>query len=697
LKALISIFAPKSIAVIGASRREGSLGKMFLDAVVGMDYKGSIYPINPKAERINNIRCYTDISSVPDIPDLAIILLPKEMVLGAVQAVAQKKVRNIIIISAGFKEVGAEGRERENTLVAYIKNNNMRMIGPNSMGLFNTEPSISLNATFSPTPPIPGHVGFISQSGALGVAVLELSQNLGLGFSCFVSTGNKADINDADCLRFLAGDNNTNTIILYQESIENPAAFREICMKIVPHKPILTLKAGRTESGLKAASSHTGVLASDDIITDTFLKQCGIIRCETLQELLDTALALISQPMPSGNKVAIVTNAGGPGILASDALENHGLELALLSEDTILQLRQHLPPEAGLYNPVDMIASATHETYRNVCSIVDKDKNVDSIFLIIVKPPVNTTPKEIIEEIKQVVENSKKPFFCTLMAQENPEAGLEVFRALNLPVFSFPESSARALGNMIKYMKIKDRFKKSKPGLANISKTSNKMGDKKQATFREIMELLSKYGLNSCDYIITSQEEEIVKFQKQMGPIVLKIANEEIIHKSDAGLVKLNLSSSAEVKHAFNEISTKAGPLISFGKNPILLAQKMVRSNIELVLGAKRDPVFGATIMFGIGGIFVELYKDVVFRILPVDEIEIHQMLEELKGKKILEGFRHYPAIDFKVLTETILNFSTMIDENPEIVEMDLNPLLWSVDKNDLIVVDSRCTLTGDS
>ncbi len=696
MKALISIFAPKSIAVIGASRRDGSLGKMFLDAVVGMNYKGSIYPINPKAERINNIRCYTDISSIPDIPDLAIILLPKEMVLDAVQTVAQKKVKNIIIISAGFKEVGAEGREREKTLVAYIKNNNMRMIGPNSMGLFNTDPSISLNATFSPTPPIPGHVGFISQSGALGVAVLELSQNLGLGFSCFVSTGNKADINDADCLRFLAGDKNTKTIILYQESIENPATFRKICMEIIPHKPILALKAGRTKSGLKAASSHTGVLASDDVITDTFLKQCGLIRCETLQELLDTAMSVISQPMPSGNKVAVVTNAGGPGILASDALENHGLELALLSEDTILQLRQHLPAEAGLYNPVDMIASATHETYRNVCSIVDKDKNVDSIFLIIVKPPVNTTPKKIIEEIKPVIENSKKPYFCTLMAQENPEAGLEVFRALNLPVFSFPESSARALGNMIKYMKIKDRFKKSKPDLANISKTSNKSGDKKQATFREITELLSKYGLNSCDYIITSREEEIVKFQKQMGPIVLKIANEEIIHKSDAGLVKLNLSSSAEVKHAFNEISIKARPLISFGKNPLLLAQKMIRSNIELVLGAKRDPVFGATIMFGIGGIFVELYKDVVFRILPVDEIEIHQMLDELKGKKILEGFRHYPGIDFKVLTETIINFSTMIDENPEIVEMDLNPLLWSVDKNELIVVDSRCTLTGD-
>jgi len=696
LNSLISLFAPKSIAVIGASRRDGTLGKMFLDAVVGMDYKGSIYPINPNAESINNIPCYPEISSVPNIPDLAIILLPKNMVLNEVQALAQKGIRNIVVISAGFKEVGAEGRELENTLVACIRSNNMRMIGPNSMGLFNTAPSISLNATFSPTPPIPGHVGFISQSGALGVAVLELSQKLGLGFSCFVSTGNKADISDADCLRFLAEDNNTNIIILYQESIDNPDAFRKICTEIVPHKPIFTLKAGRTKSRLKAASSHTGALASDDIITDTFLKQCGVIRCATLQELLDTSLAVVSQPMPPGNKVAVVTNAGGPGILASDALEQHGLELASLSEGTILQLRQYLPAEAGLNNPVDMIASATHETYRNVCSIVERDKNVDSIFIIIVKPPVNTTPKEIIEEMKPVVKNSEKPIFCTLMAQENPETGLDIFKNLNLPVFSFPESSARALGNMIKYMQIKDRFTKSRSGFKNVSKTSDINDNRKQATFREIMERLSKYGIKSCDYIITSQEEEIVKFQKKMGSIVLKIANEEIIHKSDAGLVKLNISSFAEVKEAFKDISTKAGSLISLGKRPILLAQRMIQSKIELVLGAKRDPLFGATIMFGIGGILVELYKDVVFRILPVDEVEVHQMLQELKGRKLLEGFRHYPVINFEVLKKTIINFSNMIDENPEIIEIDLNPLLWSVDKNELIVVDSRCTLTSD-
>jgi len=321
LTSLDSLFAPKSIAVVGASRRDGTLGKMFLDAMVGMKYKGTIYPINPNADQINGIRCFSDIGKVPEIPDLAIILLPRDMVYPAVDVITRKKIKNVVVISAGFKEIGEEGRKREDELVRLIRKNDMRMLGPNSMGIFNTHPNVLLNATFSPTAPIPGHVGFISQSGALGVAVIELSERIGLGFSVFVSTGNKADIGDVEGLKFLSNDDNTRVVILYQESIENPTALRNICSEIIPRKPVLTLKAGRTASGLKAASSHTGALASDDKITDAFLQQCGIIRCETLQELLDSALAFTSQPLPAGNRVAIVTNAGGPGILISDTLE----------------------------------------------------------------------------------------------------------------------------------------------------------------------------------------------------------------------------------------------------------------------------------------------------------------------------------------------------------------------------------------
>ncbi len=352
MTSLNTLFAPKSVAVVGASRRDGTLGKMFIDALVGMKYTGIIYPINPKADEINGIQCFPNIESVPETPDLAIILLPKEMVFQAVEAIAKKKIKNIVVISAGFKEVGEEGKEREDALVDLIRKNGIRMVGPNSMGIFNTHPDLSLNATFSTNPPIPGHVGFISQSGALGVAVIELSERIGLGFSSFVSTGNKADIGDVEGLQFLSDDNNTKVVILYQESIDNPTALRKVCIEIIPRKPVLTLKAGRTASGLKAASSHTGALASDDKIADAFLQQCGIIRCDTLQELLDSALAFTSQPLPAGNKVAIVTNAGGPGILVSDTLEKNGLVLATLSDKTLSELAKILPPEAGLTNPV---------------------------------------------------------------------------------------------------------------------------------------------------------------------------------------------------------------------------------------------------------------------------------------------------------------------------------------------------------
>lgn len=697
MDSLKKMFAPRSVAVIGASRREGSLGKMFMDAIVQLDYKSKIYPINPKADMINNIPCLADIHSLPETPDLAVILLSKEMVLDTVKELAKIKVRNIVVISAGFKETGKEGHQREKTLVRLIKENNMRMIGPNSMGLFNTDPELLLNATFSPTPVIPEHIGFISQSGALGVAVFELSKKMDLGFSCFVSTGNKADIGDVDCLRYLKDDNNTEAIILYQESIDDPVSFRNVCRTIVSRKPILTLKAGRTKSGLKAASSHTGALASDDIITDAFFKQSGVIRCETLNELLDTAKCIVSQPVPGGNNIAVITNAGGPGILASDALEKNGLKLASLSENSIKNLQEILPAEAGFQNPVDMIASATHETYKAVCGIIEKDKNVDIILIVIVKPPVNTTPKEIISELRPIISQSPKPFFCVLMAREDEDAGLPVFNKIGVPVFNYPEAAASAIGNLIKYKNIQNRFRDYKTeNKKNIALISGKKNKQKQIPFKEICKLLDRYKLKVPDFILTSDKEKAVEFAQNRGRIVLKIANEEIIHKSDQGLVKLDLSSSTEIENAFNHIIVKAKSLLSAKSEPLILAQEMVPLGIELVLGAKRDPLFGPVIMFGIGGVFVELYRDVVFRVLPIDAFEAGEMINELKGKKIFEGFRHFPLINRDVLVRTIINFSQLLEANPEIIEMDLNPLIWPVDGIEPVVVDSRCTIGID-
>jgi len=408
LNYLQSLFSPRSVCVIGASGREGSLGKMFMDALTGMSYRGKIYPVNPKTAMINGIQCFSDIRELPEIPDLSVILLSKEMVITAVNQLAQKGAVTVIVISAGFREVGAEGIAREEELLKLIRKYKMRLLGPNCMGLFNTAEDISLNATFSPSPPSAGHVGFISQSGALGVATLELSKRQGLGFSCFVSTGNKADISDVDCLQFMAGDHNTRSIIIYQESLDHPYQLRKICAQTVKEKPVLALKAGRTRSGLKAASSHTGALASDDRLSEAFLKQSGIIRCETLQDMLDAALAFESFKSLSGERIAVVTNAGGPGILASDALEKQGFTITGLSPDTVQLLKDILPAEASVANPVDMIASATHETYRRVCEYLEKDPRVDALLVVIVKPPVRTTCGLLNSVTVRVLEKRKR-------------------------------------------------------------------------------------------------------------------------------------------------------------------------------------------------------------------------------------------------------------------------------------------------
>ena len=686
------LLAPKSVVIIGASRKEGSLGKMYLDAVLKFKYTGLIYLVNPKADEIEGIKCYPDIDLLPQTPDLAILLLPKDFVIAAVEQLARNNIKNIVVISAGFKEVGGEGIEREKQLLEIVKKNNLRMVGPNSMGLFNTIDDLSFNGTFSPTPPIPGHVGFVSQSGALGVAVLELSMDRGLGFSVFVSTGNKTDISDVEILQYLSDDDNTKVAMLYQESIDNPEKFREICTSFVQKKPLIVLKAGRTKSGLKAASSHTGALASDDIVADTFLKQCGAIRCQTIDELLDTALAFENQPIPKGNKIAVVTNAGGPGILASDALEKSGLELAQLSENTIQQLKKILPEEASFSNPVDMIASATHETYKNTCEILLADNNVDAILLIIVKPPVKTTPLQIIENLKLLIESNSKPIYATLMARATTEAGLGKFRELKIPVYNFPESAAVAIGNVVKYNSIKNKIK---PIKLSAKFQSVNFENKSQAPVSEIANLFKKYNLPVCEHIVTDNLNDALNFLGSAKNVVMKVANHEIIHKSDSGLVLLNINNEHLMKSKFPELLENIKSNLSSGISPNILIQKMIKGKIELVIGSRNDPQFGQVLMFGSGGTLVELIKDVAFRVLPIDHEEALELIKEIKGYKLLTGYRSISAVNLNNLADLLVKASQMLVENPQILEMDLNPLIWQEGDDYPTIVDFRMTVAN--
>jgi acetyl coenzyme A synthetase (ADP forming)-like protein len=687
---LSDFFAPKQIAVIGASRRDGSLGKMFLDAIVQLPYTGKVYPVNPKADFINDLKCYPDLVSLPEKPDLAVILLPKEFVPDTIDQLAEAGIKNVVVISAGFREVGGEGIEREKQLLEKIRAHGMRMVGPNSMGIFNMAPSIQLNATFSPTPPLAGHVGFISQSGALGVAVLELSARAGLGFSLFVSTGNKADITDVDVLRFLENDENTRVITLYQESIDDPARFREICSRIVPEKPVLVLKAGRTGSGLRAASSHTGALASDDVVADTFLRQCGVLRCDSLQELLDSARAMADQPLPAGNRVAVITNAGGPGILASDALEQAGLNLARLSEATITELRAFLPAEASVANPIDMIASADHDTYARAAEIISNDENIDALFVIIVKPPIASTAGKILSHLAPAVGTGRKPVLVTVMARDEDGSVSAAARELQVPVFDVPEAAARALGNMVRYRELRERF--TAPESIPVSpKQSSKAT--LQADFLTVAQRLEEFNLPLTPYTVTADFDDLLVFAARHNSVALKIANPEIIHKSDSGLVKLGLEGADTIRRAFEDIRTRAAGLLPQGTPPLILAQNMARPGLELVLGGRRDENFGPVLMFGLGGVFVELFKDVSFAVLPLGPDDAGEMIRRIRGHKLLSGYRNYPAFDTTVLQTLIENVAAMFAKYDDITEFDLNPMIWAEGEKTPIIVDCRMTL----
>jgi len=693
---LTKIFRPSSIVLIGVSRKEGSLGKKFLDAILRMRYRGKIYIINPKAEQISGIKCFPDLQSLPKKPDLAVILLPYKFVLATLEELGKNAIQNVIVISAGFKEIGGEGIEREKQLVEIARRYGMNILGPNCMGIFNTDPSVSFNGTFSPTLPNPGHVAYISQSGALAVAIMELTAQSDLGFSVFVSTGNKAVISDHHVLEFLRDDPNTYLVTLYLESIDNPPAFFKASQALAVRKPVLAVKAGRTESGKKAASSHTGALANPEYIMDGFLKQCGVLRMDSVEEMFDAARALAAQPLPKGRNIAVVTNAGGPGILASDALEQQGFKLARFEEITVEKLRALLPEEAACTNPVDMIASATHETYRDALDIVLKDANVDGVLLIIVKPPVDTTPALIAEHLEPILKNTDKTVIPVLMAQRDETAGIEIFKRLNLPLFSYPESAAKALGAMLRYQNVRGQLQQIEKGqqAAPVSFPPLKpaSGTSGQTPLKDLLSLLAAYGLPLADYTIAGQADELLRFMRnRSGKFVLKIANEQILHKTEHGLVRLNITSQEELLTAVKQMQEKAQALLPEGTEPLFLIQQQLTSGLELVLGGKRDAQFGPIVMFGIGGIFVEALKDISFRIAPLTISEARQMIDELKMQTLLNGFRGLPKVDRDRLAELIAAFSRLLAEHEEISEMDLNPII--VTQDGAFVVDVRATV----
>ncbi len=695
---LAAFFEPHSIAIVGASRKEGSLGRVFFDSLLKYHYSGKVYPVNPKAPDIDGVPCFASVGELPEVPDVAVILVRKDLAIEAVKECGEQGIKNIIMITAGFREVGGEGIKREKQLMKVVRRYDMKMIGPNCMGIINTHPAVSMNASFSPTEPYVGNVAFVSQSGALGVAVLEMCKALRLGFSIFVSEGNKADLADSDFLEYLENHEETTVVTLYQESIEEAERFRKIAASLSRRKPVIAVKAGRSQSGAKAASSHTGALASSDLATEALFKQCGILRAESIEELFELSLAFSNQPIPSGSRLAVITNAGGPAILATDAIERNGLQMASLSAKTRGSLRGFLPEEAAVHNPVDMIASANEQTYRDTLKVVMKDDGVDAILIIIVRPPVNTTPRMIAEGFKELLaQGSQKPLFVVLMAQHDESCGLEIFQELKLPVYAYPESAARSIATMIKYKEWKSKpagkvrkFKVDKGSLLQIFEAA--AADRREyLRTSEIQAILGAYEFPLPFSRIVQSKEEAVEIFRSLGkPLVLKVESDDIIHKSDIGGVRVNLNSPEAIGQAFDEIMANSLRVTGGERIVGVLVQEMISGGREVALGMNRDPNYGPMIMFGMGGIFIEVFKDVSFRIAPLTDRDATEMVREIRGYPVLEGIRGEKAVDFDLLTDTIQRVSQLALDWPQIIEMDLNPFVISPQSENCKIVDAR-------
>jgi acetyltransferase len=697
---LNAMLRPDSIAVVGASRSPGSLGNRFIRSLVTMGYVGRIYPVNPKAAAVSGIPCVASVAALPGGIDLAVILLQYPLVPETLRQLGEKRVRFVVIVSAGFKEVGEEGARREAELLLIARQHGIRLLGPNCMGVFNSDPAISMNASFSPVTPVSGNIAFISQSGALGVAAQDLSLRHRQGFSIFVSLGNKCDLDEADFLEFLEHDDQTKVVMLYLENIRRPEAFRVACRRLVRRKPVLVVKAGRGETGSRAASSHTGALASADATVEAFLRQCGAIRCDTMEAMLDISMGMSVMDIErAGPRVAVVSGGGGPCILAADALEIAGLRVPPLSPETCKRLTQVLPPEAGIGNPVDMIASADHNTYTEVFKIIDGDAGIDTVLLVIVRPPGDTTIARVIETLAPALTVSKKGAVAVLMCDRDETVGLPLFRRAGVPIYGFAEEAALALKTMIRYQAVRQDFN-SRPALPPVCplvaiRHDGQGRGQRQLPIADVLNRLEMAGIALPRYCLTADPLEAGRFAETLaGPVAVKNANEQIIHKSDAGLVKLGLAGAAAVGAAVAEMREKAAPLLPAGTPPLFLVQEMVSGFPELVAGIHRDPHFGPVLMLGLGGILVEALRDVSFRVAPLEPEDVDSMLAELRGGKLLDGVRHLPAVDRKQLAGLMLALGRLASSSPDLIEMDLNPVIWDHATRRLVCVDARMTVT---
>jgi acetate---CoA ligase (ADP-forming) len=661
-------FHPSTIAVVGAGRRRGGIGAEIFHNLLGTGFRGRVVPVNSAGGSVEGVHAMKNISAVDGEVSLAVIAVPCDQVSAVVDDCIAKGVKALLVVSAGFAETGAEGREREAAILEKVRAAGIRLIGPNCMGVLNTDPAVRLNATFSPVYPPHGRIALSTQSGALGLAILDYAARLNIGFSTFASIGNKADVSSNDLLQYWADDPDTDVILLYLESFGNPRKFSELARDIGRTKPIVAVKAGRSAAGARAASSHTGALASSDAIVDALFRQAGVVRTYTLEEMFDVAALLAHQPIPSGKRVAILTNAGGPGILAADACEASGLELPQFDVATRDALRTFLPSAASIGNPIDMLASAPPEHYEQATRLLLADPAVDSLLVIFI-PPLVTDAEAAAEAIVRGAAGTTKTVLATFMSAHGAPAELKT-----IPSYMFPEAAATALARVVTHAEWRRRPRGPVPAFTDIrpdiakSLTAGREGWLPPPTVDQV---LRAFGIPVAETFSAAAEDEAVAAAKRIGAAVaLKAVGPSILHKTDVGGIALGLAGEDAVRGAYRDMRARLGDAMQG-----VIVQRMVPAGVEMLVGATSDPTFGPVIACGTGGTLVELFSDVVLRLHPLTHADAAEMVNELRGAPLLRGYRGSAAADERALREVLLRVSALIDACPEILELDINPL----------------------
>ena len=687
-KNLAQFFHPQSIAVIGASNTDGKVGNDVIRNL-NFNFKGPIYPINPHESKILGYKAYASIKALRQTPDLAIIIIPAAVVPQEVEDCAKKGIKNFVIISAGFKEVGTEGAKLEQQLVDLKKRYGLQILGPNCLGYIAAMPPV--NASFANEFPEVGNIAFISQSGALGTAILDMAAAQKIGLSYFVSLGNKCDIDEIDMLEYLADDKNTKVILLYLENISDGPRFIEVAKRVTRKKPVIVLKSGKTAQGMKAVSSHTGSLAGVAEVYSAAFKQAGAIEVEDVEDFEAVAEVMSYQELPKGNKVAVLTNAGGPGILVTDLLPKYGLELATFSKETMAKLKAGLPPAASVHNPVDIIGDALADRYAYAFSQIVKDKNVDSI-IVVLTPQRMTQIAATAEAIGKQNARTKKPVILCFMGEKSIVPHYALFKKYSLPQINFPLTTVRALSVMTAHAaainEIVKISKKIMPAPAIIKKAQALL--KQSVNEKSARNILSLFGLPLHRAELAINFTEAKKIAIKIGyPLAVKVVSEQVLHKSDVGGVIIDVKNETELEKAILKIESNIHKAVPKAKIDGYLIGEMV-SGIQMIVGLKRDVQFGPAIMLGLGGIYTEVFKDVVFRVAPVGAAEAQKMLSELKIYPIIKGARGQKPLDEAALIDLIVKLSELSLALPEIKEIDLNPVMVLQRGKGVKIVDVR-------